>query len=439
MARATAKTIRRWVTWIVVLVFVLSLGVWFLRRDPLPTTVRIATGDKDGLYFRLGKALEPSLSEQTRRKVFIEATNGSVDNRRLLVEGTVDLAVVEGGSVRMDDISVVTPLFPELLLIVVRKDRQIETIADLVGRNVSLGRPGSGNRVTALRVLKHYGISESDLEQNELHFGRVLDEPLMDAAIVTAGIGHPDLSAVLRSNQFDLLPIADAEAVDTLHPFLRSTIVPRGLFAEHPSVPAENTPTIATTAYLVARNDASNKLINAALASVHERSLRLEIPTLIPRNEAASRVPTRFHPLAQRYFNPSDNIGYMANVMESLAATKELLFALGAGIYLVWLRWRGLKNKEVQEALSRHKERLDVLLGETLQIEEVQIQTSDVDELRALQDRVTRIKLKALKDFTEEELRGDQTFTVFLTQCANLINNIQLKILTAENSRRLAE
>jgi hypothetical protein len=120
--------------------------------------------------------------------------------------------------------------------------------------------------------------------------------------------------------------------------------------------------------------------------------------------------------------------------MESLAATKELVFALGAGIYLLWLRWRGLKRKEVAEAISHHKEQLDVLLGETLRIEQQQMLTSDPAELRDLLDNVTKIKLRALHDFTEEELRGDQSFAIFLMQCANLISKIQMKIFTRDAS-----
>jgi hypothetical protein len=285
--------------------------------------------------------------------------------------------------------------------------------------------------VSAIRVLEHFGIDKASIGNNELYFKHLLDATsTLDAAIVTAGIGHRDLADVLRTNQFELLPIADTEAVEILHPYLRAAEIPRGLFAEDPPVPANKIPTIATTAYLVARKDAPDGLISAALASVHEESLRLEIPTLIPRQEAASRVPARFHPVAQRYFNPSDNIGYMANVMESLAATKELLFALGAGIYLLWLRWQTLKNRETQEAISRHKEHLDRLLEETLRIEENQMQTTDSEELRGLLDNVTRIKLKALQEFTDEELRGDQAFSIFLMQCANLINKIQLKLIT---------
>lgn len=436
MAKTTTKTIGKWVTWCLTLVFIISLTVWFLRRDPLPGTIHIVTGEENGLYHQLGETIISPLSERTNRRVVVETTEGSIENLERLISGSAVLGVVQGGSVPMDEVSVVTPLFPELVMIIVRRGSGIEKIADLAGRNISLGPKQSGNRHAALRVLKHFGIDGTSSKQNVLHFKHLLDdEAELDAAIVTAGIGHGDLAEVLRTNQFDLLPIADAEAVDMVHPYLRSIDIPRGLFAELPPVPAAKTPTIATTAYLVARNDAPDELVSAVLASVHEESLKLKIPTLIPRHEAASRVPVRFHPVAQRYFNPSDDIGYMANVMESLAATKELLFALGAGVYLLWLRWQTLKKRETQEAISRHKEHLDRLLEETLHIEENQMKTTDAKELSGLLDRVTRIKLKALKEFTDEELRGDQAFSIFLMQCANLINKIQLKLITHNSSQ----
>ena len=432
MAPTMTKNIRRWATWLIATVFVISLLVWFLGRDPLPKTIHIAAGEENGLYYQLGDALRSSISERTSCRVDVESTEGSIENLERLVSGRAHLGVVQGGSVPMDDVSVVTPLFPELVLIIIRKGSGIESIADLDGRNVSLGPERSGNRHSALRVLNHFGIDVARSEPvKKLHFKHLLDDSAtLDAAIVTAGIGHGDLAEVLRTNEFELLPIADVQAVDMVHPYLRSTEVPRGLFAALPPVPSANIPTISTTAYLVARNDAPDSLVSAALAGVHEENLRLKIPTLIPRGEAASRVPTRFHPIAQRYFNPSDNVGYMANVMESLAATKELLFAIGAGIYLLWLRWRALKTKEAQEVVSRHKEHLDLLLEETLRIEENQMRSTDTDELQMLLNEVTRIKLRALQEFTDEELRGDQAFSIFLMQCANLINKIQLKIIT---------
>lgn len=41
-----------------------------------------------------------------------------------------------------------------------------------------------------------------------------------------------------------------------------------------------------------------------------------------------------------------------------------------------------------------------------------------------------------VQEFTEEELRGDQAFSIFLTQCANLISKLQLKIISLETRSR---
>lgn len=431
MAQATTNTIRKWATGIIAIVLVVCVMVWFVRRDRLPSTIRIATGHKEGLYCLFGNAIKDVLAAKLNRRVAVDTTEGSVDNLRRLLSGEADLAVVQGGSVSLDGVAVVTPLFPELVLVIVRKNSGILEIADLAGHNVSLGREGSGIRKSALRLLEHFGINVADVGHNDMRFQHLLDDDSpLDAAIVTAGIGHRDLADMLRTNKLELLPIADAKAIEMLDPFPHATEVPRGLFAEYPPVPANTIPTISTTAYLVARIDAPDSLVNAALTAVHEGSLGQVIPTLIPRREAAAHVPARFHSVAQRYFNPADNIGYMANVMESLAATKELLFAFGAGVYLLWLRWRRLKSREMETAFRRQKEQLDALLVQTLRIEEAQMRTTDTAQLRTLLDNVTRIKLRALHELTEEELRGDRTFSIFLTQCANLINKIQLKIIT---------
>lgn len=412
------------------LVCISSLVAWFVGLDTLPATIRVATGEKGGLYFRVGKSMESSLKQRIRHRISVDSTRGSQENFERLIRGDAQLAVVQGGAVPLEQVSVVTPLFPELVFVIARKGTNVMNVADLSGKKVALGPTGSGNRASALKVLKHFGMESTDLTSTNDYFKTLLDDATLDAAIVTAGIEHPDLHQVLATNRFQLIPIRSAKAIDMVNPFLKSSQIPRGLFAEQPPVPSEAIPTIATTAFLVVRNDASDRLVQAALATIHEESLRLHVPTLIPRKTATDWMSTRFHPVAHRYFNPSDNIGQMANIMESLAATKELLFAIGAGVYILWIRWKRLKDMESQELLSRQKEHLDDLLEETLRIEKLQMETNDADELREFLEQVTQIKLKALYEFTEEELRSDQAFTIFLDQCTAVIGRIQLKMIS---------
>ncbi|MFP6575799.1 MAG: TAXI family TRAP transporter solute-binding subunit [Pirellulaceae bacterium] len=435
MSKITTKRIRNWVSLGMLVIFVTSLTAWFLGRDRLPRTIRIATGDQGGLYHKIGNDLEPFLASKTGRSVIVTSTPGSQDNYARLAEKRAELGIVQAGSVPVENLAIVTPLFPEFLFVIVRRESHITAIRELAGRNIALGPSGSGTRQSALHVLKHFDIAASDLGSNDNYFMNLLDDRSLDGALVTTGIENPDLATLMSTNKFDFLPILNAAAIEMEHPFLRQVEMPRGLYGETEPLPPQAIPTIATTAYLVCRYDASDRLVRASLEAVHEESLRLKVPTLIPRDSATTWVSTRLHPVAHDYFNPADNIGWIKNIMESINATKELLVALGTGFYLLWLRWRRLKEQEADELLRQQMDRLNWFLQETLRVEKLQMGTTDVSKLETFLDEVTQIKLQALGELTEEDLRGNQAFSIFLDQCAGLRNKIQLKILSRQQAR----
>lgn len=439
MVGITTRSVSKWVTIGMTLLLIASLAMWWIGRQTVPRRIQIATGPNKGLYYEIGLKIRETLERRLHRSVDVIKTDGSKSNFELLRNGEADLAIVQGGSGPIEEFSVITPLFRELVFVIARKGSSINNVWDLQGRRVCLGPEGSGNRDSALKVLKHYRLDEGDLNgPHDLHFSALLNDDSMDAAIVTAGIEHPELRELLSTHEFDILPIRSAMALELLQPFARNVEVPLGLFAQHPPLPPEGIPTISTTAYLICREDANDDLVRAALETIHEESLRLKVPTLIARGDATKWTATRLHSTAQRYFNPEDNIGVMVNVMESIVATKELLFAIGAGIYLLWIRWRRLKEKEQEVIVHQQKERLDSFLTETLRIETLQSQTTNCDQLKQYLDQVTHIKQQALKELSEEELRGNQEFSIFLDQCSNLIANIQMKLLSARMLREKA-
>jgi len=430
MSKITTKRIRKWISLGVLFIFVTSLTAWFFGRDRLPRSIRIATAEEGGLYYKIGHDIKPFLVAETGRKVTVASTPGSQNNYTRLTDNQAELGIVQAASVPVEDLAIVTPLFPEFFFVIVRRDSKISTIRELQGRDIALGPVGSGMRATALHVLEHFDITVKDLGTTEHYFMELLTNTSLDGAIVTTGIENPDLAKLMDSNLFDFLPVLNAAAIEMEHPFLRKVEMPRGLYGELEPLPAKAIPTIATTAYLVSRYDASDRLVRAALEAIHEQSLRLRVPTLIPREQATTWISTRLHPVAQDYFNPADNMGWIKNLMESINATKELLVALGTGFYLIWLRWRRLKEQEVENLLRQQKDRLNWFLQETLRIEKLQIATTDVKKLEKYLDEVTQIKLEALEELTEEDLRGNQAFSIFLDQCSGLRNKIQLKILS---------
>jgi TRAP transporter TAXI family solute receptor len=428
------KTMGRWLAWAILGLIVLSLVVWWARRERLPWRIRIASGEEGGLYHEIGESLQRSLASRLRHETDLQTTAGSIDNFTRIQKGRADLAIIQGGSVPLEQAAVVTPLYPEWLLIVVRRDSDIQTASDLVGQRIAIGKPGSGMHASSHNVLARLDIGIAEIDPVEVYFMEILADSSIDASIITTGAGNRDVAELLRTGELRIVPLENAKAIEMLDPFFRAAVIPKGAFGTRPFVPAEDRETVATTSFLVASGSASDRLIHAALLAIHEENLKLKAPMLIARADADRYVSTVFHPISHKYFHPADDIGFMANVMETLAAGKELLFAIGAGIYLAWRRWRLLKERETEVALSAQKEHLDRFLARTLRIEKAQMKSDDVPELYELLNQVTDIKLQVLYEFTEEELRGDHVFRIFLTQCANLINKIQLKIISLKEA-----
>ena len=443
-------------------ILIAALLSWFLTRDSLPSEVRIATASKNGEYYRIGREIaldmQSSLEIKQERVAALE-TNGSVENVGLLFTGQCEMAIVQGGiaeSLRAEEnvaawfsamegqwtkreiahqLSVVTPLYTEYVFVLALRDSDVSRLEDLEGRRVWIGPAQSGMRASAKMVLDYYGISTREID-TPVGFASLSDEPRdFEAAIVTAGLHNDGLKRLLgEDSPWRLIDIEGTESIDLQSAYYRTTTLPRDIFrfsgqSDRPS----DYRTIATTSFLIARKDANAEMIQAALTAVHDRNLQMEVPDLIPRADAPEVTVGQFHPVSRRFFYPTDEIGRTAAVMESLAAGYELLFALGAGIYLtVQLIWRWQRKSRERES-QRQKDHLDEYLNQTLRIERQQRECSEIPRLKKFLDEVTSIKLAALRELSDEEVKSDQTFAIFLTQCTHLMSTIQLKMLTLQS------
>ena len=424
-------SLRRWITWGLVALIVVCVVAWFVTREVLPREIRIATATKGGFYYKFASALKPHLERRTGRSVALLETKGSVQNRELLLAGKAHLAIMQAGAFPMDGLSALAPLYPDVVHVIARQGRGIASIRDLAGKSVSLGRRGSGNRNSALLILEHYDVDPEKLEQNETYFKDLLDDELdvpLDAAIVTTGLLNPDLHTILKTGRFELIPILDAKALAIRHAYFSPIDIPRGLFKEGPPVPAKPVPTVATVAILAARDDVPDVLVTKTLSALYSGEMRLAVPTMMSLKEAAAWQLFPLHDAARGYYNPYEGLGLLTNFMESLAATKELLFAFGAAFYLLWVRRQRKKEEREKADFAKQKEHLDRFLDETVRIEREQMASEDPRKLKDYLNEVTEIKLRALDELTDEALRGDRLFSIFLMQCSNLTRKIQMKI-----------
>ncbi|MBT9582034.1 TAXI family TRAP transporter solute-binding subunit [bacterium] len=409
--------------WLLIMIVLASVAGWYFTRDVIPRPIRIATGTRSGLNFQLAQNLAQMLSSHNI-PAEVRASDGSRENRQLLLSHEADVAMLKAGSVNFDGLEVIAPLCPDVILVVVRRDRHIQQISDLKDRKVVLGLENSGTREVAKLLLQHYRVYDT-IRESDRYFAELSKDPSVDAAIVSTAITNPDLSALMKSDQFEILPVEEAGALAMLYPFFQETTVPKGVFLGAPPIPNTNISTVAVPDLLVGTPGSSPKMIDALLSALYDHRLRPQFPTLYPRNDAANWTLTPLHTASRNFHDPYRGLGTAAAFLESLSAIKELFLAFLALGWLGWERYRRVQEVTVREALSQQKERLDLFIDETVRLERLMLASmQDQQALEGLFVQVSQLKLHALTELTHEELRTDQGFTILLAQCRDLVDKI---------------
>jgi len=409
-------------------VLIISISLFYATRDAVPNSLVLYTGQPGGFYHQVGSHMAEAWEEATQRKLDVHSSSGSRENFQAIRSAKADLTLIQGGVEDLSELSIIAPLSHDLVHVIVRKDASIDRIQDLKGHTIAVGMPNSGMASSAEKLLQFYGLNEQNTQWTYRYFTQMKEDASIDAAVVTAGILNADLSLLLGSGDYRILPMEYAPAFCEKNAYFFPALIHKGLYRLGDDFLQEDIPTVATTALLVATKSISPKVIDQLLITLFEESGGLDSPVMLNAEEVREQQDLKLHPRAMQYFHPADQIGYMANVMESLAALKELAVAFVAGLYLLWDRWRRQQQKALARQLSKEKEKLDVLLAQTVDIERQYASADAMSDLQGMLRQVMKIKIQALEELTHEQLRGDRVFLIFMTQCSNLIDSIQSKM-----------
>lgn len=164
-------------------------------------TLRFVTGGESGTYYAFGSVIAQHASNNAGVKVVGLSGNGSQANVQELVDGTADFAFCQSDvmayayngtnlfNTKVEGFSTVAALYMEQVQIVTTNP-DIKTVADLAGKSVSIGAPGSGVYFNAIDVLSAYGLTENDIKPTYQSFGDSADalkNGQVDAAFIVAG------------------------------------------------------------------------------------------------------------------------------------------------------------------------------------------------------------------------------------------------------------
>ena len=164
-------------------------------------TLRFVTGGESGTYYAFGSVIAQHASNNAGVKVVGLSGNGSQANVQELVDGTADFAFCQSDVMayayngtnlfesKVEGFSTVAALYMEQVQIVTTNPA-IKTVADLAGKSVSIGAPGSGVYFNAIDVLGAYGLTEDDIKPTYQSFSDSADalkNGQIDAAFIVAG------------------------------------------------------------------------------------------------------------------------------------------------------------------------------------------------------------------------------------------------------------
>lgn len=285
--------------------------------------ISIVSGGQQGLYYPSAIQFSNIINEaMPSLKVNVETSGGSVANARLLGQGEADLATMQNdiayyasrGEGMFDapigNLRGLTAMYAEVVQIVARRDSGITSVADLAGRKVSLGAPGSGTEMNAHQILEAYGLTPDDLGLAERLKNTEASDKMKDghieAAFFTYGLNAPVIMDMAVTTDIVVVAI-EPEKIEQLtetYPYYTASEVPAGTY-EGQDLTAS---TVSVMAWLMATAEVEDRTAYEIVRALYENLETLHGPASPDRLKAMTLetaldgLSTELHPGAERFY-----------------------------------------------------------------------------------------------------------------------------------------
>lgn len=286
--------------------------------------ITVGTGGVTGVYYPAGGAICRLVNKNRKAhgiRCSVESTGGSVFNINTIEAGELDMGVaqsdVQYNAVKglkqfkkpFGGLRAVFSLHPEPVTVVVRKESNIKTFADLKGKKFNVGNPGSGTRASLDELIaamawtiKDFGLA-SELKADE--HGPALCDGKIDGFFYL--VGHPS------ANIQDPTTVCGAKlvsvtgpAVDKLvkaNPYYAYATIPAGLYPGNP----QETKTYGVLATFVSSTrtppDTVYQVVKAVFDNFSDfKKLHPAFQVLKPENMIKDGLSAPLHDGAVKYY-----------------------------------------------------------------------------------------------------------------------------------------
>ena len=290
--------------------------------------VTIGTGGVTGVYYPTGGAISKMVnkkSDEYSLRVTVESTGGSVYNVNAIMSGDLEFGIVQSdrqfqaynGTADWDGdpqekLRAVFSIHPESVSLLASDESGIYSLADLAGKTVNIGNPGSGQRGNATDILMAAGIDpDSDIKAEGLKAAEaagMLQDGRIDAYFYT--VGHPNGSfkeATSGSKAVHFVPMdgAPVDALTAQYPYYAKSIIP--VAAHYPGATNEgDVPAFGVKATFCTSADVSDEVVYAIVKEVFDnleefKGLHPAYGVLTAEN-MLDGLSAPLHPGAEKYF-----------------------------------------------------------------------------------------------------------------------------------------
>lgn len=287
--------------------------------------VTIGTGGQTGVYYTAGQSVCRFLNrgEDTHHiKCNAPSSAGSVGNIVALQNTDYDFGFIQSDhqykaleaiapfdKKPVKNLRAVFSLQSEILTVVVRNDSKIDSLADLKGKRVNIGVPGSGSRDTFDEVMQANNWDKNSFslaaELKPAEMASALGDNNLDA--ITYVVGHPSgaIQEALTTADAKLIPVT-GPGIDKLleqAPYFAKADIPGGLY---PGV-EQPIPSMGVKAVLATTAETDPEVVYQLVKSVFDnldrfKRLHPAFAELKAEDMISAGITAPIHEGAKRYY-----------------------------------------------------------------------------------------------------------------------------------------
>lgn len=256
----TPRRRRLLIAGVILLLAASGWGVWMLIKPAIQRTIVITTGADGGIYRGFADRYAPIL-KRDGIKLDIRSSSGSVENYQRLKDPDSDYEVgfIQSGTSspsESDHLQTIAAVSYEPIWVFYRGTTTVDRLAQLRGKRIAIGVPGSGLLNVSSVLLSWSGITRDNtklLQMDAQNAYQGLENGTLDAAFF---IGRPDaaMQVTLLNSNLKLMSFAQADALVQKFPSLSRVIFPRASTSIVNDLPQTDVTLLAATALLVSKD-----------------------------------------------------------------------------------------------------------------------------------------------------------------------------------------